>query len=134
MTQLSGSPRVLVVDDEPEHAAIVATLLTRRGFSVQVMHSASRAIEQALASPPDLLLLDVFMPAMDGLTAVDTLRRDFRTRDVPILLVTASADDERVRARQRGLHVNVLAKPFRTAELVWAVELALARGAVEARS
>jgi two-component system sensor histidine kinase/response regulator len=133
MIATSALPRVLVVDDEPEHASIVATLLTRRGFEVQIMHSPGDLVERALEQRPALVLLDVFMPTMDGFACATALRRDPRTRTVPILFLTASAEDERVRTRQIELHASVLAKPFHAAELLWAVEVAMARAAQQAR-
>ena len=125
---------VLVADDEPEHAEIVATLLTRRGFTVKVVHSTSEAIELALAEPPpELVLLDVYMPGSDGVAVAGRLRTEPRTAHVPIVLVTASPDARVLRA-QEALDVVVLEKPFHTAELLWAVEVALARRAAEERA
>jgi CheY-like chemotaxis protein len=126
-------PRVLVADDEVEHAAIVAALLRRRGFDVLVVHSAGDVVDRVAAERPALVLLDVFMPAVDGISVASALRSDPRTRRVPIVLLSASAGDERVRALQGELGVTLLSKPFHVAELLWAVEVALAEIAIEAQ-
>jgi len=123
-------PKVLVADDEPEHAEIVAMLLTRRGFDVHVVHSGADVLALALARPPSLLLIDVYMPGTDGVAAANRLRNQPGTEKLPIVLVTASPDDRVLHARD-ALDVVVLEKPFHTAELLWAVEEAMARPTVE---
>lgn len=127
----TARPLVLVADDEPEHAEIVAMLLSRRGFDVHVVHTAAAAVEQATAGPPALVLLDVYMPG-DGVVAAARLRADPRTARLPIVLVTASPD-ARVRRARDLLGVIVLPKPFHTAELLWSVEVALASHTAEGR-
>ncbi len=130
--QAGPRKRVLLVEDEPNHAELVATMLTRRGYAVEVAADGAEGIRRAEAAPPDLILLDVRMPSLDGFTAAAELRRDERTRDVPILFL--SACDE-VGAKVRGLElgaVDYLAKPFHGAELLARLDRAFAEG--EARA
>jgi diguanylate cyclase (GGDEF)-like protein len=124
---------VLLVEDEPNHAELVQRMLERRGYRVERAPDGRAGVERALASPPDLILLDVRMPAVDGFAAAAALRREERTREVPILFV--SACDE-VAAKVRGLElgaVDYLAKPFHGAELIARVERALQQAAQRAR-
>jgi CheY-like chemotaxis protein len=116
---------ILVAEDDSEHAEIVQTLLERRGYRVHVVHSGLEAIAHAIHTRPALIVLDFYMPEVDGLTVAARLREDERTRRVPIVLTTASPDD-RVREAREELGLVLLEKPFRTADLVWAVEVALA--------
>lgn len=121
-----GVPRVLVVDDEVEHAEICAALLRRRGYKVAVALSGEDAIELAQTLQPDLILLDVCMPAVDGVETAVTLHRQAATRNVPIVFLSACGEE-----LERG-HAEIgaaayLAKPFRAAELVACVERSLQR-------
>jgi CheY-like chemotaxis protein len=133
MLNKAAQVSVLVADDEPEHAEIVATLLTRRGYRVQTVYSAIEAVERAILAPPSLVMLDVYMPALDGVAAAERLRLTPATHRVPIVLATASMD-ARVRAAANRLQVVLLEKPFHTAELVCAIEVALAKATSEARA
>lgn len=123
--------RILVVDDQPEHAEIVALLLARRGHEVMVAADGPSAITQACARPPALVLLDLYMPVVDGVATALELRVHERTRAVPILFLSASGEDGGRVREALGEPVCVLPKPFRSAELIAAVEHALARHAIE---
>ncbi|HVO89108.1 MAG TPA: ATPase, T2SS/T4P/T4SS family [Casimicrobiaceae bacterium] len=110
----------LVVDDEPDFRDLVALSLERSdlGIKVEVASSGAAAIQRAQDRPPDLILLDVMMPEMDGFAVCERLRANVRTAFVPILMLTA-LDDPRNRAR--GFLAGTddyLGKPFDRAELV----------------
>jgi putative two-component system response regulator len=81
--------RVLVVDDLPDHAEMLRELLEPEGYEVATAADGQEAIDKALAAPPDLIIMDVNMPRVDGLAACRRLKLDLRTRLVPIVLVTA---------------------------------------------
>ncbi|MFO1413568.1 MAG: ATP-binding protein [Burkholderiales bacterium] len=89
-------PRVLVVDDAPEYLMMLGELLAPL-YAVQVANSGPRALEIAAGEPPDLVLLDVVMPGMDGYAVLETMRHDARLSDVPVIFVTGleGAEDER---------------------------------------
>jgi putative two-component system response regulator len=81
--------RVLVVDDLPDHAEMLRELLEPEGYGVDTAADGQEAIDKALAAPPDLIVMDVSMPRVDGVEACRRLKADPRTRLVPIVLVTA---------------------------------------------
>jgi CheY-like chemotaxis protein len=122
-----GVPRVLIVDDDLDHAEICAALLRRRGYKVAVAVSGLDAIELARSLHPDLILLDVFMPAVDGFATAASLHGHPDTQDVPIVFLSACGE---AIAMRRALELGVsgyLAKPFHAAELIACVERSLAR-------
>ena len=126
--------RVLVVDDELDHAELVAALLRREGYEVEVACDAPTGLEHALARPPDLILLDLWMPALDGFTAAERLRAHAPTRNVPIIFLSACGEAV---AEAHGVDLTdvvYLAKPFHAAELVELAASVLPRaGSVERR-
>jgi CheY-like chemotaxis protein len=122
-----GVPRVLIVDDELDHAEICAALLRRRGYNVAVAISGSDAIELAHALKPDLILLDLFMPMVDGFSTAATLHEHPDTTNVPIVFLSACADVASwTRAGELG-SASFLSKPFRAHELISCVEQSLSR-------
>jgi diguanylate cyclase (GGDEF)-like protein len=109
-------PRVLVVDDDPDLRDMIATVL-EPAYEVLSAADGEASIAIARAERPDLILMDQFMPRLDGLGAIERLREDPVTEDIPIILVSARADEAiRVRALNLGA-VDVLAKPFSEQEL-----------------
>ncbi|MBI2901143.1 MAG: response regulator [Planctomycetes bacterium] len=111
-------PLVLVIEDDPPILHIIAFFLRQAGFRVEGARFAEEGIASARRTPPSLILLDLTLPDLDGLTAAALLREDPRLADVPILLVSGQAADElRVKAAITGA-VDFLAKPFTRADLV----------------
>jgi two-component system alkaline phosphatase synthesis response regulator PhoP len=119
-----GVPRVLIVDDEVEHAEICAALLRRRGYQVVVAITGSDAFELARSLQPDLILLDLHMPVVDGFSTAANLHDHADTRHVPIVLLSACGEDLTERLKPLGV-LGCLAKPFRAAQLIDCVERAL---------
>jgi CheY-like chemotaxis protein len=112
------SRRVLVVDDDDairEVAQLSLELVA--GWEVEVAASGLEALDLAVASPPDAILLDVMMPAMDGPTTFARLQADGRTCDVPVVLLTAKVQPAERRRWERLGVAGVLAKPFDPLEL-----------------
>jgi CheY-like chemotaxis protein len=107
------SRRVLVVDDDDAIREVAQTSLELvAGWEVEVASSGQEAVQLCLADPPDAILLDVMMPAMDGPATCAQLQADARTRDIPVVLLTAKVQpSERRRWEQLGV-AGVLAKPF----------------------
>jgi two-component system phosphate regulon response regulator PhoB len=120
--------RLLVVDDDAEHAEICALLLRRRGFVVAVATNGDDAVTLAGALHPDLILLDLYMPAVDGFSTAEHLHGRDETRNVPIIVLSACAEMIATRAAALGV-VDWLPKPFRAADLITCVERSLSRGA-----
>ncbi len=115
MTPEAARSTVLVVDDTPENLTVLGELLQQR-YRVRVANSGRRALQVAASEPrPDLILLDVMMPDMDGYAVINELRANPDTRDIPIIFVTAMDSDE---DEERGLAlgaVDYITKPIRPA-------------------
>jgi len=104
--------RLLIVDDTPANIKILNDLL-REDYSIAVATSGERALELAGEDPPDLVLLDIMMPQMDGYEVCRRLKADPRTHDVPVIFVTAmSEEDDEARGLDLGA-VDYITKPYR---------------------
>ena len=116
---LSGrDPVVLVVDDQEPNLRLVGTVLTQAGYEVMPALTGEQALARVKARVPDVALLDMLMPGMDGFELAERLHNDERTADVPIIFLTASNEREGlVRAFESGA-VDYLTKPFVAEELV----------------
>ena len=117
-TQGKSQPTVLVVDDQHANVRMVTALLTHSGYRVLPALSGGEGLELARGSNPDLVLLDMKMPGMDGFEVLRQLREDDATRELPVIFLTA--DDERenlVRAFAAGAS-DYIAKPFVGKELL----------------
>ena len=106
-----GKPTVLVVDDTPANLTLLANLLNKN-YRVQLANSGAKALELAFRNPPDVIVLDVMMPGIDGYEVCRQLKADERTRDVPVLFLTAltQAQDE-TRGFEAG-GADFVHKPF----------------------
>jgi len=80
--------KVLVVDDEHDFLSIMDYFLTMEGYDVEVAHNGAEALRSVEQNPPDLILLDLLMPGMDGLSALRQLRGASSTRDIPVILLS----------------------------------------------
>lgn len=119
--------RLLVADDDRDIRDLVAFKLEQAGYQVEAVDDGLRALEAALASPPALVVLDVMMPGLSGVDVTRELRRDPRTADVPIILLTARAQESDV---ENGFSIGAddyVVKPFSPRELVSRVQAVLAR-------
>jgi DNA-binding response OmpR family regulator len=122
------SPSVFVVDDDPGLIEAVAAVLSEEGYRVTGASDSRAALLTVLADPPDLLVLDVNMPDLNGWELCDIVRRQTTTRDVPVLFLTGRTE---VRDQITALQVggsDHLKKPFRAEELRGKVR-ALTQGA-----
>ena len=107
----SAVGRILVVDDEQLNHAILSRLLRQRGFSVVEAESGARAIAVVAEQDFDLVLLDIVMPEMDGFAVLNILRKELTQSDLPVIMVTASAESEQVvRAFESGAN-DYIRKP-----------------------
>ena len=119
--------RVLIVEDEPDIRALVVHHLKREGYQVSAASSGEEALRQVQAAPPDLVLLDLMMPAMDGLEVCRRLRQDPATAMLPIVMLTAKGDEvDRVIGLEIGADDYVV-KPFSPKELLARVRAVLRR-------
>jgi two-component system alkaline phosphatase synthesis response regulator PhoP len=83
--------RILIVDDEPDFAAIVQGNLEKEGFEVDVAYNGVEGLEKVQSNPPDAIVLDVMMPEKDGYVVCKELKGDDKYCDIPIILLTAVA-------------------------------------------
>ncbi len=88
-TNLLDGKRILVVDDEPDMVDLLATILKSDGFQVDTDTDGRSALARLLADPPDLVLLDLMMPDLDGMELLKLLRLDAKGANVPVLVVSA---------------------------------------------
>jgi len=119
---------ILVVDDEPQVTAIVKSYLEREGYEVKTAGTGSQALSEFRASSPDLMILDVMLPSIDGL---DVLREIRRHSQVPVIMLTARAEGE---DKLVGLELGAddyVTKPFSPRELTARVKAVLRRSAHE---
>lgn len=119
--------RILVVDDDPDILQFVRMNLELEGFDTRTAESGKEGLAMAKEQPPDLVLLDVMMPGMDGLTVLKHLRTNPATANCPVIILTAKVlADDRVRALDLGAD-DYVAKPFELTELLARVRSVLRR-------
>ncbi len=117
---------ILVVDDTPANLRLLAQMLSAHGYKVRPVPSGGQALDAARAAPPDLILLDVNMPELNGYEVCQQLKADDQTRDVPVLFISALDDiDSKVKAFTAG-GVDYITKPFQVEEVAARVATHLA--------
>jgi sigma-B regulation protein RsbU (phosphoserine phosphatase) len=117
---------ILIVDDTPDNLRLLSQMLSEQGYGVRAVTSGSRALASVQAAPPDLILLDIKMPEMDGYQVCEALKADPETRDIPIIFISAlDALQDKVQAFAVG-GVDYVTKPFQLEEVVARVETHLA--------
>jgi two-component system, NtrC family, sensor kinase len=115
---MENAQLILVVDDTPANLEVVTEALSDAGFEVAIATNGERAIKQANISHPDLILLDVMMPGIDGFETCRLLKNSAITRDIPIIFMTAlSETTDKVKGLNLGA-VDYVTKPFEEAELI----------------
>lgn len=124
---VADRPLVLVADDEADIRSFVAVNLRLEGFDTATAEDGEEALEQALLRKPDLILLDVMMPKLDGFAVMQRLRADLRTQMIPIIMLTArSQSADKVVGLTAGADDYII-KPFDPLELVARVKSTLRR-------
>jgi two-component system response regulator VicR len=118
--------RILCIEDEPEMIDLIRLILGRRGFQVSGANGGMAGIKAVRSELPDLVLLDLMMPDMDGWEVYQQMKADEATRHIPVIVVTAKAQSI---DKVLGLHIakvdDYIAKPFSPQELLTSVEKAL---------
>ncbi len=110
--------RILVVEDSADIAELVRHYLERAGHTIEIATSGSDVLPRARANAPDLILLDLMLPGMDGLLVCQALRRDRTTAAIPVIMLTARGEEaDRVRGLELGAD-DYVTKPFSPKELV----------------
>jgi len=118
-----------MVEDDLELVELVTFNLTNAGFQVLVANDGAKGLEQARTQKPDLILLDLMLPELDGLGVCEILRRDARTRGIPIIMLTAMSS-QLARAAGLGAGANdYITKPFKFKDLLERMSPLLTGGA-----
>jgi PAS domain S-box-containing protein len=113
---------ILVIDDTPENLHLLANMLTERGYKVRSVTKGLTGLRGAQAAPPDLILLDVNMPQMNGYEVCQQLKADDRTHEIPVIFISALGDVlDKVKAFQVG-GVDYITKPFQVEEVFARIE------------
>ena len=119
--------RILLVEDEPDIAEVLQYNLEKEGFKVQVETRGDTAFDRIRSESPDLLILDLMLPGMDGLELARILQRDRRTSAIPIVMLTARGEEvDRIVGLELGAD-DYITKPFSPREVVLRVKAVLRR-------
>ncbi len=114
--------KILVVEDNQMNLELVTDILEARGYNVVQATSGNEALELANAEQPDLILMDIQLPEMDGLEVTRQLKRNVSTRDIDVIALTAYAmRDDEAKARDAGCS-GYIAKPINTREFAKVIE------------
>lgn len=114
---------ILCIEDEPEMIDLIRLILGRRGFEVIGAAGGKEGLEKVRQEPPDLILLDLMMPDMDGWEVYQQIKADEKIKDIPVIVVTAKAQSI---DKVLGLHIakvdDYIAKPFSPQDLLNSVD------------
>jgi len=119
--------KILVVDDEPDVASLLTLLLKSQGYDVVAAGDGQEALEKARSEQPDLILLDVMLPKMDGYKVARMLKFDENFSTIPIIMLTAKVQEK---DKQIGLEMGAddyVTKPFDTAALLGKIKAVLGK-------
>jgi len=108
---------LLIVDDIPENIKVLGSCLEYEGYVISFAINGEQAIEMALKTKIDLILLDIMMPGMDGYQVCRALKTEERTRNIPVIFITAKTEKEDIVNGFEAGGVDYVTKPFNTAEL-----------------
>ena len=122
------SKKVLVIDDEPEMLNLVRFTLERAGYEVATCDNGRQAWDAIVKARPDLLILDVMLPGIDGYSLQIKISQDETTRHIPIIVLTALEPSKTLFQKFSQVH-DFMTKPFKTEALLDSVQKALAKAA-----
>jgi CheY-like chemotaxis protein len=125
MEQIVTKKKVLIVDDEPNVRRLSRTILSKN-FDVVEAEDGKQAIEIANTQQPDVILMDMMMPKMDGLTACHAIKKDPATKSIPIIMVTAIGFELNIKLSQQMGATGYVTKPFTPNDLLDKIEQVLA--------
>lgn len=107
-----NTKKILIVDDEQDIVVIVGKVLRKNGYEVMAAADGLECIQKVEAEQPDLILLDNIMPNMDGRAVLAKLKASKKTAGIPIIMLTAVADEDYIAAAQKSGAVDYIVKPF----------------------
>ena len=114
-------PTILIAEDYDDNRELLRLLLSGANYDVREARNGHECLELACENPPDLIMVDLSMPGLDGWEVFKALKANSLTAHIPCVAVTAHTDHDRVRALQSGFS-DFVGKPFKTEELLLTVE------------
>ncbi len=112
------NPKILIIDDIAENIKVAANVLKKNNFNISYAKNGKAGIERAEKVHFDLILLDVMMPEMDGFEVCRRLKHNDKTKEIPVIFLTAKADEESLRKGFDAGGVDFITKPFKASELI----------------
>jgi len=119
--------RILIVEDEEDIQELLRYNLSKEGYRISSVFTAEEGLQRSLTDTPDLILLDLMLPGMDGLAFRHHLKQDPATRDIAVIMVTARDVVSKIRADGEGEADDYIAKPFSVDQLLSTVRTVLDR-------
>ncbi len=110
--------KVLVIDDEQEMVELIADSLYKRDYEVLTAYKGSEGVEKAAEEVPDIILLDIMMPDMDGFESLRRIKRDPATRGIPVIMISAVADTHSIFIAEELGSDDYLVKPIKMEDLI----------------
>ncbi len=130
--QPKNPTRIVYIEDDVEMIDLVSLILSRRGFEVKGAHGGRHGLDMVAKENPDLVLLDLMMPDLDGWDVYQQMKADENTRHIPVIVITAKAQPI---DRVLGLHIvkvdDYISKPFHPQELLDSIERVLTKSQTE---
>lgn len=111
-------PLILIVDDNPQNIQFLAGVLTERGYELGMAQNGTKAIEFVKDRAPDLILLDIMMPGMDGYEVCERLKNDLNVKHIPVIFLSAKSETEDIVKGFEVGGVDYVTKPFVSVELL----------------
>lgn len=124
MEQVNTKKKVLIVDDEPNVRRLSRTILSKK-FDVCEAEDGKQAIDIAIAQQPDVILMDMMMPQMDGLTACYAIKNNPATKSIPVIMVTAIGFELNIKLSQQMGANGYVTKPFSPQDLLGKIALVM---------
>ena len=113
-----SKPSILVIDDKPDNLRLLMNILDEHGYEVRLAYTGELALQSVQSIPPDLILLDLKMPEMDGFQVCERLKSAPNTRDIPIIFISAlNSPDDKVKGFEAG-GIDYITKPFQVKEVL----------------
>jgi CheY-like chemotaxis protein len=124
---LLSEPTVLIVDDDAEITRAIGLRLKKAGYTALIAHNGQQGLELAKSTPPDVIVLDLRMPVMDGFALLEKLQNSVHMRNIPAIILSADAADRARLKALRGGATHFLEKPYRAQDLIDALNTCLKR-------
>src|SRR5688572_12890512 len=122
---MADSARILICDDDPAILRVLQVNLEVEGYSTLLAHHGEEAVKVARAEHPDLIILDIMMPRMDGYETCEAIKGDPATKDIPVVFLSAKAQDSDIEKGKTYDVAEYLTKPFDPDTLIEVVERVL---------